>query len=240
MTSDIKKPHTALFIVQTGCRKTYLLLELIEKECSKHFDFIIIICPTLWENNKTYHAKEWIKSNDNVWLVDPKVKLYQWIKKLPELLRFLEVLFIISDIIANKDLDKRRQSLLELSISGKHEGHYLWLLTESYLGIPKKLRSSQGYFWYPKARKDLKMIHDENDVLTDELVVVRGISKNSEHACLYICNESPHGFKLLNHKWDDYFKWVKKDSVNLFLSISPFVVAISTLVHFLLTFSIFA
>ena len=44
------------------------------------------------------------------------------------------------------------------------------------------------------------MIHDENDVLTDELVVVRGISKNSEHACLYICNEFPHGFKLLNHK----------------------------------------
>ena len=153
MTSDIKKPHTALFIVQTGCRKTYLLLELIEKECSKHFDFIIIICPTLWENNKTYHAKEWIKSNDNVWLVDPKVKLYQWIKKLPELLRFLEVLFIISDIIANKDLDKRRQSLLELSISGKHQGHYLWLLTESHLGITKKIEEQPRLFLVSKGKE---------------------------------------------------------------------------------------
>ena len=38
------------------------------------------------------------------------------------------------------------------------------------------------------------------DVLTDdELVVVRSILKSSEHACLYICNEFPCGFKLLNH-----------------------------------------
>ena len=30
--------------------------------------------------------------------------------------------------------------------------------------------------WYPKERADLKMIHDENEVLTgDELVIVRGI-----------------------------------------------------------------
>ena len=42
---------------------------------------------------------------------------------LSELLRFLEVLFIIDDIIANKELDKRRQPLLELSISGRHQGH---------------------------------------------------------------------------------------------------------------------
>ena len=44
------------------------------------------------------------------------------------------------------------------------------------------------------------MIHDENDVLTDdELVVVRGLLKNSEQAYLYICNEFPRGFRLLNH-----------------------------------------
>ena len=46
------------------------------------------------------------QTDDNVWLVDPKDKLYQWTEKLSELLRFLEVLFIIDDIIANKDLDK--------------------------------------------------------------------------------------------------------------------------------------
>ena len=111
-------------------------------------------------------------------------------------------LFIIDDIIANESLDKRRQPLLELSISGRHQGHYLWLLTQSYTAITKNLRRQAKaiFVWYPKERGDLKMIHDENDVLTyDELVVARNYFKKSKHACLYIRNEFPRGFKLLNH-----------------------------------------
>ena len=156
----------------------------------------------LRENNKIYHAKEWIKNDYNVWLVDPKDNLYQWIKNLSELLRFREVLFIIDDIIANESLDKRRQPLLELSISGRHRGHYLWLLTQSYSAIPKNLRRQAKtiFVWYLKERADLKMMHDENDVLTDdELVVVRDVLRKSKHACLYIPNEFPRGFRLLNH-----------------------------------------
>ena len=77
MTRYIKKPHTSIFIGQTECGKTHLILELIEKEYNKHFDYIFIICLTLQEDNKTYHTKEWIKDNDKVWLVDPKDNLYQ-------------------------------------------------------------------------------------------------------------------------------------------------------------------
>ena len=137
MIEYIKKTSYKHFIGQTGYGKTHLVLELIEKEYNEYFDYIVIICPTLKENNKTYNANEWIKNDDKVWLVYPKDNLYQWIKKLPELLRFLEVLFIIDDIIANESLDKRRQPLLELSISGRYRGHYLWLLTKSYSAIPK-------------------------------------------------------------------------------------------------------
>ena len=124
MTGYIKDPHTTLFIGQTGCGKTHFALDLIEKEYNKHFDYIIIICPTLREN-KTYHVRDWIKNDDRVWLKEPKENLYQWIKKLSDLLRFLEVLFITDDIISNESLDKRRQPLLELSISSRHQGHLL-------------------------------------------------------------------------------------------------------------------
>ena len=85
MTEYIKKPHMATFTSQTGCGKTYLVLELIEKEYNKHFDFIIIICPTLRENF-TYYPKERIKNDDKVWFIEPKDNLYQWIQKLSELL----------------------------------------------------------------------------------------------------------------------------------------------------------
>ena len=137
----------------------------------------------------------WIKNNNNVWLWDSKDNLYQWIKKLSELLRLLEVLFIIDDIIANESLDKKRQPLLELAISSRHCGHYLWLLTQSYSVIPKNVRRQAKaiFVWYSKERGDLKMIHDENDVLAnDELA--RTFLKKSNHACLYMRNELPRGF----------------------------------------------
>ena len=48
---------------------------------------------------------------------------------------------------------------------------------------------------YPKEREDLKTIHDENDVLTDnELVAARNFLKKSKLACLYIRIEFPRGF----------------------------------------------
>ena len=79
---------------------------MIEKEYNKHFDYIIIICPTLrW--NKTYFAKNWIKNDDKVWLIEPNDKLYQWNEKLPQLLARSETLFIINYIIADEGLDKK-------------------------------------------------------------------------------------------------------------------------------------
>ena len=156
-----------------------LTLFQIEKEYKKHFDYIVVICPTL-RINKTCHVRDWIKNEDRVWLIEPKDNLYQWIGKLSQLLSRFETLFIIDDIIANKNVDKRRQLLLELSISGRHRSHYLWLLTQSYLAIPKNFRRQAKAIsvWYPKERVDLRTIHDKNDVLIDdELVVARDFFK---------------------------------------------------------------
>ena len=124
MAAYVKDPHTTIFTGLTGCGKTYLVLDLIEKEYNKHFDYIIIICPILrWK--KTYHSRDWIKNGDKVWLIEPKDRLHQWIQRLSQLLARSETLFIINDIIADEGLDKRRQSLLELAISGRHRDHYL-------------------------------------------------------------------------------------------------------------------
>ena len=49
----MKEPHTALFVAPTGVRKTHLALSLLETEYRNHFDFIVIICPTL-RYNSTY------------------------------------------------------------------------------------------------------------------------------------------------------------------------------------------
>ena len=98
--------------------------------------------------------------------------------------------------------------MLKLAIAGRPCDHYLWLLRQSYSAIPKNLRRQAKaiFVWYPKERADLKIIHDENNVLTnDKLVVVRDFLRTSKHACLYIQNEHPHGFNVLNRTFFNYF-----------------------------------
>ena len=82
--------------------------------------------------------------------------------------------------------------LIKALTRGRYQNHYLRLLPQSHSAIPKTLRIQAKimFVWYPKERGDLKMIHDENDVLTDdELVVARNFLKKSRHACLYIQNK---------------------------------------------------
>ena len=67
--------------------------------------------------------------------------------------------------------------------------------------MPKNLRRQAKVILagYPRKRADLKMVHYENNVLTDdELVIVRDFLRTSTHAILYIRNEHPRGFNVLN------------------------------------------
>ena len=80
--------------------------------------------------------------------------------------------------------------MLELAISGRHRGHYLWLLTQSYTATPKNLRRQAKaiFVWYPKERSDLKVIHEDNDVLTDnELIVTKKFKKKKKNQNMDVC-----------------------------------------------------
>ena len=120
MIGYTKEPHSIIFTGLTCCGKTNHVLDLIEKEYNKHFDYIIVICPTLGWYKTYYQAMEWIKNDEKAWLVEPKHTLFHWIEKLSELLARSETLFIIDDIIVDESLDKKRQSLLELATSSRH------------------------------------------------------------------------------------------------------------------------
>ena len=79
-------------------------------------------------------------------------------------------------MISEESLDKQRQSLLELALSGRYSNHCLCLYTQSYLARPKNLKRHVKpiIVCYSKECADLKMIHDKNNVLTyDALVIVR-------------------------------------------------------------------
>ena len=101
----IKEPHTALFIAPTGIGKMHLALNLLEKECKNHFDFIIIIFPTS-KHNGTYRSREWLWIDPHVISIEPGNHLFDWIKMVSNELAGSKTLFLVDDIIANEQLDK--------------------------------------------------------------------------------------------------------------------------------------
>ena len=135
----MKELHTALFVAPTGVGKTYLGLSLLENEYRNHFDFIVVICPTL-EHNETYKSRGRVWNDPDVIPIKPGNNLYYLIEKISNLLAGSKTLFLIDDIIADEALNKRKQPLLGLAISGCHRKHSLWLLTQSYTTIPNNIR----------------------------------------------------------------------------------------------------
>ena len=135
----MRELHTALFVAPTGVGKTHLALSLLENEYRNHFNFIVIICPTL-RYNSTYKSRSWVWNDPDVIPIEPGNQLYYLIENIGNLLTGSTTLSLTDDIIANENLDKRRQPLLELAISGRHSCHSLWLLTQSYTAIPNTIR----------------------------------------------------------------------------------------------------
>ena len=196
----MKEVHTALFVAPTGVGKMHLALNLLESEYRNHFDFIIIICPTL-THNETYKSRGWVWNDPEVILEEPGNQLYYLIEKYSKTLAGSKTLFLIDDIIADEALDKRRHLLLGLAISGRHRGHLLWLLTQSYTAIPNNIRrqAKMLYVWYPKNRKDLNIIHEENDVIEtqEKLARVKKKLKQGKHTCLIMRMEHPRAYRVL-------------------------------------------
>ena len=131
--------------------------------------------------------------------IEPGNQLYYWIENISKLFAGDETLFLIDDIIANETLDKCRQPLLELAISGRHRGHSLWFLTQSYTTVPNNIRrkAKMNYVWYPKNRTDLNTIHEQNDVIEmGELARVKVQLKRGKHTCLFMRMEHPRVYMI--------------------------------------------
>ena len=131
--------------------------------------------------------------------IEPGNRLYYLIEKISNLLAGSTTLFLIDDIIADEPLNKRCQPLLELAISGRHRGHSLWLLTQSYTAIPNNIRrqAKMLYVWYPKNRTYLNTIHEENDVIEiRELARVKAQLKRDKHTCLIMRMEHPRAYEI--------------------------------------------
>ena len=137
-----------MFVGATACRKTEFLLRLLETIYKNHFEFIIILCPTI-SDNKTYLSRKWIFDDKNVFIVcDVKGNLNEWIKLFKSVMKGHQTLFIIDDCSAEGEINKKRDALSELAFSGRHRNHSLWVLIRNIIRYPKRLESRLNGFTY--------------------------------------------------------------------------------------------
>ena len=110
-----KFPHSAMFVGVIACCKTEFLLRVLETECRNHFEFMVILCPTILDN-KTYLSRKWILDDKNVFIVcDVEGKLNEWIKLFKNTLKGHRTLFTIDDCSAEGEINKKRDALSELA-----------------------------------------------------------------------------------------------------------------------------
>ena len=199
MTEPVKEAHTAIFCGPTSCGKSKKAIELLQNEYLHHFEYIVILCPTL-RDNKTYQECVPLWEDDDVFLINPKDQLLEYIEKFSNRFRGFETLFIVDDAISDKHLDEKRTKLLELAISGRHRGHSLWLLSQSYTAVPKNLRRQlkQLFVWHLQQRSDWRIFDDETNVIDDasDWKSIREKLKGSKHGHLFLRLEHPRGWAL--------------------------------------------
>ena len=117
--------------------------------------------------------------------------LYNLIEKLGNLLAGYKTLFLIDNTIADENLKKQRQPFLGLATSGRHNGHSLWLLMQSYTAVPMNIKML--YVCYLKKRGDWDTIHKENDVIEmpEKLASAKKKPRQGKHTRLVMKIEHP-------------------------------------------------
>ena len=135
-----KFPHSVMFVGCTNVGKTEYLLRILETEYKNHFEFIVILCPTILDN-KTYLSRKWILNDKNVLIVcDVEGKLNEWVKLFKNALKGYQTLFITDDSSAEGKINRKRDALSELAFSSRHRNHFLWVLTQKYNSVSKDVR----------------------------------------------------------------------------------------------------
>jgi hypothetical protein len=198
MTSYVKEAHTAIFAAATKRGKSELACSLLETVYKRHFSKIFLICPTI-RDNATYISRRWVYQDENIFLIDPKKNLLEKVKDISDIYRDDPILLIIDDCMTDKAMNKQSSELSLLASSGRHRNQSVWFLTQRYKRIPLTVRDQLQmlFIWYPKNRKELELIHEENDIIPqDKFSEIKQLLKKNKHNCLYL-NIEDFTYKVL-------------------------------------------
>ena len=114
---------------------------MLEKQFNKHFDCIILICPTFsW--NKTYQEWKYINDSDLFSIECDKDKVDKILHIVQEIFKGTDSLIILDDCASSQDVKNRTSKLVQLAFSARHSGLFTIVITQQLNSISKPYRDN--------------------------------------------------------------------------------------------------
>ena len=192
-------PFHMIIVGMTACGKTHYLLEMLEQDYKKHFDYIFIVCPTL-EDNKTYQNWKYLK--------DPKVFelpcAHDEVEKiLQDIINFAKntnSLIILDDCASSKDVKHRTSKLVKLEFHGRHIGLSTIVITQQLTSIakPYRMNISKLVTFYNACKDDTKYIFNNYlSIEKEEEQRIIDTLKNNDYAQPETPTTRPYTHKVI-------------------------------------------
>ncbi len=195
----VETPFNMMIVGMTNCGKTYYLLEMIEKEYFRHFEYIFLICPT-YKRNKTY--QEWIYKDSERFYPIPSDEdsVDDFIRYIVDSFDDANSLIILDDCAATLAVKNRVSRLVKLGMHGRHYGFSSIVITQQYTSIAKPYRENIAklVLLYSPDKEDIQTI--TNKYLRAEKEETKDIIQklgDNTHARLEMRLRCPYVHKLI-------------------------------------------
>ena len=133
------------------------------------FDYIVLLCPTFVKNT-TY--TRFVDRDPHIFvIVCLQHEIEVWLQLASFFFAGTNILFILNDCAASKDVKGRTSQLVNLGFSSRHEGISVWVLTQRITSIAKPFRENVAaivLFYTPSSKTTKAIFEDYAGELTHE------------------------------------------------------------------------
>ena len=197
----MESPFNMIICGMTNCGKTYYLLNMLETQFNKHFDYIILICPTFsW--NETYQQWKYIKDSDLFAIECDQDKVDKILHIVQEIFKGTNSLIILDDCASSQDVKNRTSELVKLAFSARHFGLSTIVITQQLNSISKPYRDNVARVvtFYNPDEDDMNVIFRRylgHSSKSERKNIIEKL-KNSKYSTLEINLRHPYDYKILN------------------------------------------
>ena len=196
----VGSPFNMIIVGMTNFGKTDYLLKTLEKDFKNHFDYILLVCPTLtW--NKTYQGWKYIKDEDLIPIECEQDEVDKVLHIVSVIYRGTNTLIILDDCASGQNVKNRVSELVKLAFSARHFGLSTIVITQQLTSIAKAYREniSRLVTFYNTNKSDMKSILDNylNGVDKSEFKEITNKLKNNKYAKLEINLVHPYNYNVV-------------------------------------------